>query len=115
MKTSLRILVLISFVTILSSFQIIKTQLHITVRDGLGNTVEGAVISLYETEEDYGKEENLVASEKTDDKGKAKFKDLKAIAYYVLVQKGDKNNFGGGEQTGVLDANKLNKVTIVIE
>ena len=45
----------------------------------------------------------------------AKFKDLKAISYFVLAKKGDKNNFGGGEQTGKLEAKRINKVTIVIE
>ncbi|MEJ0057847.1 MAG: hypothetical protein WDN75_20695 [Bacteroidota bacterium] len=31
-----------------------------------------------------------------------RFKNLKAIAYFVLARKGDKDNAGGGEQTGKL-------------
>ena len=99
----------------LSGFQLIKTTLNITVRNDLGNTVEGATVRLFETEDDYAKEENVAAEGATDAKGVVKFKDLKAIPYYVLVEKDDLNNFGGGEQTGKLEAKRINKVTIVIQ
>jgi hypothetical protein len=33
----------------------------------------------------------------------------------VIARKGDKDNSGGGEQTGKLEANRINKVTIIIE
>lgn len=99
----------------LTGFQLIKTTLNITVRNDLGNTVEGATVRLFETEDDYAKEENAVAEGATDEKGVVKFKDLKDIAYFVLVEKGDLNNFGGGEQTGKLEAKRINKVTIVIQ
>ncbi|HEX7015379.1 MAG TPA: hypothetical protein VF191_07675 [Cyclobacteriaceae bacterium] len=98
-----------------SGFQLIKTSLNITVRNELGNTVEGATVRLFENEEDYNKEQNAVAEGVTDEKGVAKFKDLKDIAYFVLVEKDDLNNFGGGEQTGKLEAKRINKVTIVIQ
>ena len=115
MKKITLTLVLVSMVVMLAAFQIIKTQLTITIRDDLGNTVEGATIRLFETEEDYKNEENAAAEGTTDAKGKAKFKDLKAIAYYILAEKDDKNNFGGGEQTGKLEANRINQVTVVIQ
>jgi hypothetical protein len=104
----------------LSSFRsdsgnILKTSLNVTVRDEVGNTVDGATIRLYEKEDDYKAEKNEVAKEITDEKGVAKFKDIKAIAFYVLVQKGDKDNLGGGEQIGKLEDGKINKVTIVIQ
>jgi hypothetical protein len=99
----------------LFGFQLIKTQLTITVRNDLGNTVEGVSVKLYEKEEDYTKETNPVAEGLTDAKGVVKFKELKAIPYFVQAEKGDQNNFGGGEQTGKLEANKINKVTIVIQ
>ena len=38
---------------IFSGFQLIKTTLNLTVRDEVGNTVEGATVQLFETEEDY--------------------------------------------------------------
>lgn len=99
----------------LSSFQLIKTSLNVTVRDELGNTVEGATVQLFETEEDYTKEENVAASGVTDKKGYVKIKDLKDISYFVIVRKDDKDNSGGGEKTEKLEAKKINKVTIIIQ
>jgi len=95
--------------------QIIKTSLTITVRDDLGNTVDAASVKLFEKEEDYVAEKNITAEGTTDDKGVVKFKNLKAIPYFVLAKKGDKDNAGGGEQTGKLEEKKFNKVTIVIQ
>ena len=115
MKTLLTSVVAISFLMLTLQFQIIKTSMNVTVRNELGNTEEGATITLFETEEDYKTEKNPVAEQTTDAKGTARFKELKAISYYVLVKKGDKNNFGGGEQTGKLEEKRINKVTIVIE
>jgi len=112
---SQRIFFSLALVVLLSSFQLIKTQLTITVRNDLGNTVEGASVKLYEKEEDYSKEENVAAEGVTDAKGVVKFKELKSLPYFVQVEKDELNNFGGGEQTGKLEANKINKVTIVIQ
>ena len=114
MKT-LNLILVLFFVAVTLGFQIIKTQLTITIRNDLGNTVDGASVKLYEKEEDYSKEENVAAQGVTDAKGIVKFKELKAIPYFVQVEKEDLNNFGGGEQTGKLEANKINKVTIVIQ
>jgi len=94
--------------------QIFNTSLTITVRDDLGNTVEGADIKLFEKKEDYTKEQNQVEVGKTDKKGVFRFKKLKAIAYFILVRKGDKDNAGGGEETK-LTQGKFNKVTIIIQ
>jgi hypothetical protein len=95
--------------------QLIKTQMHVTIRNELGNTEDGVTVQLYETEDDYKQEKNVAAEGVTDAKGIAKFKELKPISYFVLAKKGDKNNFGGGEQTGKLEEKRINKVTIVIE
>jgi hypothetical protein len=105
----------VAFLMMTLQFQIIKTQMSVTIRNELGNTEDGVTVTLYETEEDYKAEKNAVAEGTTDEKGVAKFKELKAISYFVLAKKGDKNNFGGGEQTGKLEAKRINKVTIVIE
>lgn len=115
MKRLLQSLVAISFLMMTLQFQIIKTQMHVTIRNELGNTEEGVTVTLFENEDDYKNEKNAVAEAVTDEKGIAKFKELKAISYFVLAKKGDKNNFGGGEQTGQLEAKRINKVTIVIE
>jgi hypothetical protein len=107
-------LFLVAMALSLVSFQIIKTQMQVTIRNELGNTEEGVTVQLFENEDDYKAEKNPSAEGLTDAKGVAKFKDLKAISYFVLAKKDDKNNFGGGEQTGKLEAKKINKVTVVI-
>ena len=92
-----------------------KTSLTLTVRDEVGNLVEGASVKLFETKDDYLKEVNVAAETMTDAKGIAKFKGLKPIAYYIIVRKGDKDNAGGGEQIGKLEEGKFNKSTVVIQ
>jgi hypothetical protein len=98
-----------------SEAQLIKTTLNLTVRDELGNTVQGATVSLYETEANYTAEKNPVVTGETDKKGVVKFKDLQPIAYYLIVRKGDKDNHGAGEQIGKLEAKKINKATVIIQ
>lgn len=115
MKTTFRFIAALSFLLFALSFQIIKTQINITIRNETGNTEAGVKVQLFATEEDYNTEKNVVAEGVTDDKGYLKIKDLKNISYYIIARKGDKDNSGGGEQTGKLEANKLNKVTIVIQ
>src|SRR5687767_2500931 len=115
MQASVKFLLVILLVVSASAFQLIKTSLNVTVRDETGNTVEGASVQLFEKEEDYNTEKNVVAQGVTDKKGYVKIKELKAMSYYVIVRKGDKDNAGGGEQTGKLEANRINKVTIIIQ
>lgn len=117
----MKALLLIAFFTSSSflgkdqSLQIFNTSLTLTVRDELGNTVKDASVKLFETEEDYLKEKNVVTEGTTDAKGVAKFKKLKAISYFVLIRKGDKDNTNGGEKIGKLEEGKFNKTTVVIE
>jgi hypothetical protein len=115
MKTITRISLISILLLTLMSFTLIKTQLVITVRNELGNTEEGVKVQLYETEEDYKAEKNVAAEGVTDKKGVIKFKELKPTAYFLLARKDDKDNFGGGEQTGKLEENKINKVTVIIQ
>src|SRR5687767_13301497 len=115
MKTNTKILFVSIFMMSLMSFQLIKTQLTITVRNELGNIEPGVTLQLLETVEDYKTEKNVAAEGATDKKGMIKFKELKATSYYVIARKDDKDNSGGGEQTGKLEANKINKVTIIIQ
>ena len=107
------------FVIVLLAFtaqaQIIKTSLTLTVRDELGNTVEGANVKIFEKQADYTAEQNPAAEGVTDAKGIVKFKNLKSVAYYILARKGDKDNSGGGEQTGKLEEKRFNKTTVVIQ
>jgi uncharacterized protein (DUF2141 family) len=117
MKSLLFILLLsltnLSFIA--SPVQLFNTSLTVTVRDEVGNTVGGASVQLFETEENYTKETNTVAQGVTDAKGIFRFKKLKAAPYFVLVKKEDKDNSGGGEKVSRLEEGKFNKVTIVIQ
>jgi hypothetical protein len=40
---------------------------------------------------------------------------MKAISFYVIARKADKDNSGGGEIIGKLEEGRFNKVTIVIQ
>lgn len=115
MKKIIGLFAIAFVVTLMADAQIIKTSLTLTVRDELGNTVEGAAVQLFEKETDYTTEKNPAAVGVADKKGVVKFKNLKAIPYFVLARKGDKDNAGGGEQTGKLEEKKFNKATIVIQ
>jgi hypothetical protein len=96
--------------------QFLKTSLEITVRDNLGNVVEGAEVQIFSNKEDYQNEENPVQGIKySDEKGRAKFTDLETQEYYVNVKKGDMNNYGAGIKTDLLAEKRNNKVTIIIE
>lgn len=96
--------------------QLFNTTLQITVRNELGNVVEGAEVFLYKTEEDYEKNSNpVLEAQYSNAKGIVTIKNLEPVEYYVDVSKDDANNFGAGVQTGKLDAKKMNKVTIIIE
>jgi len=101
--------------TALPQFQLIKTSLQITVRNTLGNLEEGAEVKLYKTDEDYRNDTNMVAKETTDEKGRAKFKDVEPTVYYLDVRKGEMNNFGAAIKTDSLAEKRMNKVTIIIE
>jgi hypothetical protein len=98
-----------------SPSQIFNTSLTVTVRDEIGNTVEGAKVQLFVKEEDYTKEQNAVEEATSDAKGVVKFKKLQPLAYFILCRKGDKDNTGGGERMGKLEDGKFNKITVVIQ
>ena len=101
--------------TLVSQAQILNTSLTLTVRDELGNPVEEATVKIFKTEKDYLAETNVFMEGITDKKGVVKFKKLAGVSYFVLAQKGDINNAGGGEQIGKLEEGKFNKATIIIQ
>ncbi|MBP9924950.1 MAG: hypothetical protein KBF45_03090 [Cyclobacteriaceae bacterium] len=106
---------LLTFSYTSTSAQILNTSLTITVRDEVGNIVSGAEVKLFENEQDYLKEVNVVAEGISDDKGQVKLKKMKAVSFYVIARKADKDNSGGGEIIGKLEEGRFNKVTIVIQ
>ena len=106
---------LLLFVSNVSEAQIFNTSLTLTVRDDLGNTVEEAIVKIFETEKDYLAETNVFMEGVTDKKGIVKFKKLAPVSYYVLVRKDDLDNTGGGEKIGKLEEGKFNKATVIIQ
>ncbi len=115
MKMKLSVVLLLVMLVFSTGFQLIKTTLHVTVRDELGNIVKGASVQLFENEDDYNKEQNVAAQGVTDEKGILKLKELKTASYYVIVRKDDKDNSGGAEKTPKLEEKKINKVTVIIQ
>jgi protocatechuate 3,4-dioxygenase beta subunit len=93
----------------------LPTKLRITVIDGLGNFVEGATVSIYISEDDYRESKNALDSAKTDEKGRALFKDLSPIPYFIDARKADLKNDAEGVQTAPLEEGKLNKVNTIID
>jgi len=115
MKSKISVALLI-VACMLCSFtaQMIPTSLKITVRNELGAIESGVNVALYSNKEDYEKNANMVASGKTDNKGIVYFQYLKGLNFYISAEKGSRNNFGAGEKIDNLEANKVNKVTLII-
>lgn len=111
---------LVALLIFIGSWQKINPKpfiaLQITVLDDKGNFQEGAVVTLYETEEDYRLNKNAIkVPGKTNKRGRVMFKwDLKEISYYIRAEKGDMNNDGGGIKTEKLVKNRINKVNVII-
>ena len=98
-----------------SKAQILKTKLKVTVLNELGNPVEDAKVTIFKNRSDYDEEKNAVDKfQMTNQKGAVTFKGLDSIPYYVMVVKGEMNNFGRGEKVNSLEKGRLNKVNVVI-
>lgn len=89
--------------------------LQVFVLDENGNVQENATVKLFETEAALQSKKGEIASEKTNKRGKVVFKGLDEKKYYILAQKGKKDNLGGAYQTeGKLDKNRVNKINIIV-
>lgn len=99
---------------LLTSTQVLKTQLQVTTLDDIGNIQPNAKVTLYESEEDYNNSKPALPSQVTNKKGKTRFIGLKAIDYFVYCEKGKKNNLFHGEKTGILQKGRINKVNLII-
>ena len=97
--------------------QLFKTALRVTVLDDSGNVMEGATVRLFASEKDYKEEKNAIKPDEasTDDKGVIWFRDIEAKEYWVLAEKGDKNNWESGIKTEPLLQKKVNRINIIIE
>ena len=115
MKTRNYLFLLLFLSSFFAQGQLIKTSLQVIVRNELGNTESDVSVRLFKSKADYDKLENAATETlKTDKNGKVVFKDLEAIEYYINAEKASLNNFGAGEETAKLQANRINKITIVV-
>ncbi len=95
--------------------KVLSTKLQITVLNSLGNPVVGAQVSIYETEDDYLADDNVVGSVVlTDKKGRAIFKGLNPKKYYIYAREGSMDNADGNQSTDNLKQGVKNKVNVVI-
>lgn len=111
------ILILVPFLLIssLSQAQLIKTKLEITVLNTAGNPEPGVEVKIYENEDDYLGDKNVVQGKKyTDSKGKVMYKDLKEQSYYINASKGKADNYGESTKTIPLKGMVKNKVNVII-
>jgi len=115
MRIFLITLILLFSASEASTIQLLPTKLRITVLNDLGNNEVGASVSIYTKKEDYLSSSNPLQTAKTDEKGRVTFKDLKPVAYYVEVRKGEMNNDAAGSMIGKLAEGRINKVNVVIQ
>lgn len=120
MKKIIQLSLFAGIIFLASSFVATKTylatSLRITVIDGMGNYVEGASVTLYESEEDFRASENPVQeTQLTDKKGRVTFRDLEPKSYFVDVVKEKMTNYGAAQMTPELAEKRMNKVNIVID
>ncbi|MFN0047866.1 MAG: carboxypeptidase regulatory-like domain-containing protein [Cytophagales bacterium] len=114
MKKALLFLIIgISIFTV--SFQLITTQLKLTILNNLGKEEEGVRVRLFKSEADYKAEKNKVDEHYTDKRGVVSFKNLEPIPYYINAVKDNKNNYGNGELTDSLKEKEINKVKVIIQ
>ena len=92
-------------------------MLEITVIDGNGGDVEGALIGLSDDMDEWSMIENPVqAWKETDINGKVLFRDLKEEVYYFYADGDSLNNLGNEMMLKVpLKLNEIRKITITIE
>ncbi len=92
-----------------------STKLKVTVIDRLGNVVDGAVVSIYQTDDDYRKSVQPVGRDTTNLRGQVTFRKLDTISYWLEARKNDMSNDGEGVRTAQLQRWKTNLVNTVIQ
>lgn len=99
----------------------VETSLELNILDELGNPVEGALVKLYNSEENYiqESENEIVFSGRSDKNGKVLLQSLEPQAYYFSVTHGASSiltNWEGVVTTEEpLKENKINTLNVVIK
>jgi|GEM_PF-749413 len=115
-----KVFIISAFILSITSFQesyaqLFPTNLEVTVLDDKGNVQEGVSVKIYDTEEDYTNDKNIVAAARTNAKGEVKFKKLKEKVYFIRAEKGDMDNELSANKTGKLEPKRNNMVNVIIE
>jgi hypothetical protein len=110
----LSIFVLMLAAALLISFQRATTTLKVMVIDNLGKIQQDARVRLYNTKEDYEKDQNFISELMTNSKGNAEFINLIAKPYFISAVKGDKDNSSNAVITDTLKDDRLNKIKLII-
>lgn len=115
MKRIVSVSFILAFAITLMSAGFFKTNLKVTVIDDTGNFVEGATVTLYNSEEDYNNENAAVDPLVSNKKGQVHFKNIEARGYFLYAKKGDKDNIFNGQKVKPLEEGKVNMINVIIE
>lgn len=122
MKNSLSVIILISIISFCvqscskESIESPKTtSLEITLRDDLGNLIQGATVKLYPSETDYKNQTNSLSVKTSNASGVVTFDNLTSIKYYFSADKDCLSNaFGGVATASSLVLNQKNNSVCVL-
>lgn len=114
MRKIYAVLVLGFSMLLLSSSQILKTQLRISVIDEIGNFTQGAEVTLYDSPEDYNNSQPAFGPKTTDKKGRVAFIGVSTGPYYIEATKGAYSNSLSSQLTDTLKPGRINKLNVII-
>ena len=92
------------------------TSLELTVRNSLGNPINGATVKLFRSNSDFNNQANQVGSTQlTNSSGVAVFSNLEPLQYFWRIESGCLNNINNSfTSTSPLAANTKNLATVII-
>jgi len=94
----------------------VDTTLNIIVEDEAGNPVEGAEVLLFADGNDWSNKKNaLFAAQMSDSQGKASYKKIEPVEYWINIEKGNLNNwFTTTNTNGAIQEKKVTELKITI-
>lgn len=107
------ILATIMFMMLLS-FQVLRTQLRVIVKDDSGKLRPGTEVTLFNSIEDFNKDKKAYDSIIADKKGRAVFNKVGKGPYYLEAKNGEFTNDFGNQLTDTLKEGAINKIEVII-
>jgi hypothetical protein len=91
-------------------------QLKLIVKDSDQKPVNGAIVNLYLTVENFQEKTNSILSDTTDSEGIVLISGLEELDYFFFVEKSGKNNFFGVASTSKpLEYGVITVIEVIIE